>query len=236
VTLIPAAAAIAAGYGLAAVTVVGGARAWQPRLLAAFAAGALAFPVTVFLATSIQALLAALFGLGPDAFAMTLGAGIAGAFVTAFVDEVFKLAAALLVWTPSRGRSPVAFGAAAGAGFAAVGAYQVIHLALMARALPISSAPAFVTSLVQQLAFVAVNSATTAVAAFGIVRRRAAAYLGAVIFVQTMFAVFGLLYTLRTYSSVAWTVLDVAVAAAVVAGALILDRRPAADTALAPAA
>jgi hypothetical protein len=106
----------------------------------------------------------------------------------------------------------------------------------MARALPISSPPAFVTSLVQQLAFVAVNSASTAVAAFGIVRRRAAAYLGAVIFVQTVFAVFGLLYTLRAYSSVAWTVLDLAVAAAVVAGASILDRRPAADAALASAA
>jgi hypothetical protein len=232
----PAAAAIAAGYGLAVFTVVGGLRAWRPRLLAAFAAGAVAFPVTVFLATSIQALLSAAFGWGPDAVAMTLGAGIAGALVTAAVNEIFKLAAALLLWAPSEDRGPIAFGAAAGAGFAAVGAYQVIQLAFMARALPISSASSFVTSLVQQLAFVAVNTASTAVAAFGIIRRRAAAYLGAVIVLQTVFAGFGLLYTLRAYSSVAWAVLDVAGAAAFVAGALILARRPAADAALAPAA
>jgi hypothetical protein len=231
----PAAAAIAAGYGLAAFTVVGGAKSWQPRLLATFAAGALVFPVTLFLATPIQALLSSLFGWGPDAVAMTVGAGIAGALVTATVNEVFKLAAALLIWTPAGGRGPIAFGAAAGAGFAAVGAYQVIHLALMARALPISSAPAFAASLVQQLAFVALNSASTAVAAFGIVRRRAAAYLGAAIALQTLFAVFGLLFNLRAYSNVAWTFLDVGAAAGLVAGALILGRRPAADGAFAPA-
>jgi hypothetical protein len=232
----PAAAAIAAGYGLAAFTAVGGVRVWRPRLLAAVAAGALAFPVTVFLATSIQALLSWAFGWGPDAFAMTLGAGIAGAVVTATVNEVFKLAAALLSWTPSGGRGAIAFGAAAGAGFAAVGAYQVLQLALMARALPISSASSFVTSLIQQLAFVAVNTASTAVAAFGIIRRRAAAYLGAAIVVQALFAAFGLLYTLRAYSSVVWTLLDVAVAAGLLAGALVLDRQPAADAALARAA
>jgi hypothetical protein len=234
--VMPAAAAIAAGYGAAAFAVVGRARAWRPRVLAAFAAGALAFPVTVNLATSIQALLSSAFGWGPDALAMTLGAGIAGAFVTAAVNEVFKLAAALLSWSPSQSRGPIVFGAAAGAGFAAVGAYQVIHLALLARALPISSASSFVTSLVQQLAFVAVNTASTAVAAFGIVRRRAVAYLGAAILFQTAFAVFALLYALRVYSSIAWTALDVGAAAVFVAGALILDRRPAVDTALAPAA
>jgi hypothetical protein len=232
----PAAAAIAAGYGLAALTAVGGVKVWRPRLLAAFIAGAVAFPLTVFLATSIQGLLSSAFGWGPDAVAMTLGAGIAGALVTAAVNEIFKLAAALLLWTPSQDRSPIAFGAAAGAGFAAVGAYQVIHLAFMARSLSVSSASSFATSLVQQLAFVGVNTASTAVAAFGIIRRRAAAYLGAVIVLQSIFAAFGLLYTLRAYSSTAWTMLDVAAAGVFVAGALILARRPAADTVLVPAA
>ncbi|HLW47590.1 MAG TPA: hypothetical protein VKW09_07465 [bacterium] len=234
-TLVPAAAAIAVGYGLAALAVFGGARGWRPRLLAAFATGALAFPVTVFLAGQIQTVLSSAFGWGPDAIAMTLGAGVAAALVTAAVNEAVKLAAALLTWTPSRGGT-VAFGAAAGAGFAAVGAYEVIHFALMMRALPISSASGFVGSLVQQLAFVAVNSASTALAAFGVMRHRAAAYLSAAILLQTVFAVFGLLYALRAYSNVAWTILDVVVAAALVAGALILDRRPAADSVLARAA
>jgi hypothetical protein len=232
----PATAAIALGYGLASLAVVGGTGVWRPWLLAAFAAGGLAFPLTVFLAASIQALLASIFGWGPDAIAMTLGAGIAGAVVTAVVNEVFKLAAALLVWRWSRGRSPVTFGATAGAGFAVVGAYQVIHLALLARALPISSASSFVVSLVQQMAFVAANSASTAVASLGMTRRRAGVYLGAAILFETAFLTFALLYELRVYSNTAWTILDVAAAAALVAGVLILGRRPPADAALASAA
>ena len=234
--MVPAAAAIAVGYGMAALAVVGGARRFRPPLLAASVAGALAFPLTVFLAASIQALLSSIFGWGPDAVAMTLGAGIAGALVTAAVNEVFKLAAAMLVWTWGRERTAVTAGAAAGAGFAVVGAYQVIHLALMARALPISSASSFVISLAQQMAFVAVNSASTALAALGMMRRRAGVYLGAAILFEAVFAVFGLLYELRVYSNLTWIVLDVVIAAALVAGVPVLDRRLPADAALAPAA
>mgnify|MGYP001320537823 CR=1 FL=1 len=232
----PAAAAIALGYGLAALVVMGGSGVRQPWLVVAFAAGGVAFPLTVFLAASIQALLASIFGWGPDAIAMTLGAGAAGAVIAAIVNEVFKLAAAVLVWRWSRARTPVAFGAAAGAGFAVVGAYQIIHFALMARALPISSASSFVISLVQQLAFVTANSASTALAALGMMRRRAGVYLGAAILFQTIFSLFALLYELRVYSDTAWTLLDVAASAALVAGVLILDRRPPADAALASAA
>jgi hypothetical protein len=232
----PAAAAIALGYGLAALAVMGGSGVRRPWLLVAFAAGGVAFPLTVFLAASIQALLASIFGWGPDAIAMTLGAGVAGAVITASVNEVFTLAAALLVWRWSRARSPVAFGAAAGAGFAVVGAYQIIHFALMARALPISSASSFVISLVQQLAYVAANSASTALAALGMMRRGAGLYLGAAILFQTLFSMFALLYELRVYSNTVWTLLDVAAAAALVVGVMILDRRPPADAALASAA
>jgi hypothetical protein len=223
--MMPAAAALALGYGVAAVAVMGGTRSWRPWLLVAFAAGGIAFPLTVFLASSIQVLLASIFGWGPDAIAMTLGPGIVGAVVTAVVNEVFTLAAALLVWRWSRGGTLLGLGAAAGAGFAAVGAYQIIQLALMARALPISSASSFVVSLVQQLAFVAANSASTAVAAFGALGRRAGFYLGAAVGFQILFLIFGLLYELRVYSSSVWTVLDVAAAVALVAGVLILDRR-----------
>ena len=213
-----------------------GTRSWRPWLLAALAAGGFVFPLTVVLAASIQVLLSSIFGWGPDAIAMTFGAGIAGTVVTATVNEVFKLTAALLVWTWSRDRSPVTLGAAAGAGFAIVGAYQVIHLALLARALPISSGTSFVVSLVQQLAVIAVNSASTALAALGMMRRRAGMYLGAAILFESIFLVFGLLYELRVYSNAAWTILDIATVAALVAGVLILDRRPPADSALASAA
>ena len=233
---IPAAAAIALAFGLGAVVVVGGTGPLRPWLVAALAAGAATFPLTVTLAASIQALLASVFGWGPDAIAMTLGAGIAGAVVTAVVNEVFKLAAALLVWTFARSRTTVVFGAAAGAGFAVVGAYQVIHLALLALALPISSASSFILSLLQQMAFVAASSASTALAAYGAVRNRAGLYLGAVIVLQSFLLVFGLLFELRVYSNTAWTILDIAAAGALVVGALILDRRPPADAALAPAA
>jgi hypothetical protein len=233
---ISVAAAIAVAFGLTAVAVVGGTRPLRLWLVVALAAGAAAFPLTVSLAASIQALLASIFSWGPDAIAMTLGAGIAGAVITAVVNEVFKLAAALLVWTLARARTTVAFGAAAGAGFAVVGAYQIIHLALLALALPISSSSTFVLSLLQQMAFVVANSASTALAAYGAVRHRAGLYLGAVIVLQSVLFVFGLLYELRAYSNTAWTVLDIAAAGALVVGVLVLDRRPPADAALAPAA
>ncbi|HEV2282013.1 MAG TPA: hypothetical protein VGX75_06450 [bacterium] len=235
VVMMPAAAALALGYGVAAA-VVGGTRSWRPWPLVAFAAGGIAFPLTVFLTSSIQVLLASVLGWGPDAIAMTLGPGIAGAVVTAVVNEVFTLAAALIVWRWSRGGTLLGFGAAAGAGFAVVGAYEIIHLALIARALPISSASSFAVSLVQQLAFVAANSASTALAAFGALGRRAGFYLGAAVLFQVLFLVFGLLFELRVYSNMVWTVLDVAAAVALVAGVLILGRRRPASAALAPAA
>jgi hypothetical protein len=237
----PAAAVIALGCGVAAVALIGGVRSWRPWLVAAFAAGGLAFPLTVFLASSIQALMAAVFGWGPDAMSMTLGAGTAAAAVTATVNEVFKLAAALLFWRAAGERSGVPLGAAAGAGFAAVGAYQVIHLALLARALPISSASSFVVSLAQQMAFVAANSASTGLAVLGAVPRdgrprRAGVYLAAAILMQIVLLVCGLLYELKFYSIAAWTGLDLGVAAALVAVVLLLDRRVPADAALASAA
>jgi len=233
----PLAIAIALGYGLAALVVVSGGRLGRPWLLAAFALGALAFPLTVVLAASIQVLLASVAGWGPDAMAMTLGAGLAGAVITAAVNEVFKLAAALLVWARWRGQAGVTrFGAAVGAGYGAVGAYQVIQLALMARTLPISSASGFAGSLVQQLAFVAMHCAATALAALGVTRRRPAAYLAAAIAVETVYLAFGLLYELRAYSNLAWSALDVLGAAAVIASVVIASRRHDSDAALASAA
>jgi hypothetical protein len=234
--LIPEAAAIALGFGLATLAVASGGRvrSWQ---FAAFAAGGVAFPITVFLASSIQMLATLGLGWGPDAIAMTLGGGLVGAVITAAVNEVFILAAALLVWTWScRQGSVVGFGAAAGAGYGAVGAYQVLQFTLMARALPISSASGFAGSLVQQFAFVALHGAAAALAALGMTRRRPAAYIAAAVLVETIFLAFGLLYELRAYSNVVWSALDVAVAAAAGAGAVVAGRRHTSDAALPSAA
>jgi hypothetical protein len=233
----PVAVAIALGYGLAALAVVSGGRLWRPWLLGAFAAGALAFPLTVFLTASIQGLMVLAAGWGPDATAMTLGAGLAAVVVSAVINELFKLVAALAVWAGARQQAGVMrFGAAAGAGYGAAGAYQVIQLVLMARALPIGSMSGFVGSLVQQLAFVAMHSAATALAALGVARRSPGGYLAAVMAVETVYLAFGLFYEMRLYSNLVWSGLDVLVAAAVVAGASVAGRRQDSDAALASAA
>src|SRR5579875_1909657 len=127
------AAAIALGYGLVWLALFGHRSGRQPWLLAAFTVGAVTFPVTVLLVTPIQALVASLAGWDIDAYSTALGAGVVGAVTSAAVNEVFKLAAALLLWSMAGERGePVAFGAAAGAGFGAWGAHQVISLALAA--------------------------------------------------------------------------------------------------------
>jgi hypothetical protein len=233
----PLAIAIALGYGLATLAVVSGGRLWRPWLLAACAAGALAFPVTVFLTASIQGLLAFAAGWGPDAMAMTLGAGVAAVVISAVINELFKLVAALLVWGGSGRRAAlVRLGAAVGAGYGAVGAYQVIQLALMARALSISSPSGFVGSLLQQLAFVAMHTAAAALAALGVARGRLGGYLAAAMAVETVYLTLGLFYEMRLYSNLVWSALDIAVAAAVVAGASVAGRRRESDAALASAA
>jgi len=233
----PVAAAIALGYGLAALAILGYRTLRQPSLLAAFAAGAAAFPLTLVLANPIQLLAASLLGWNPDEANTTFGAGLVAVVITAAVNEVFKLAAALLVWSWGRERgAALAFGAAAGAGFAAVGAYQVVLLALAARTLPISSATGFTTSLVQQLAFVGVNAASTALAAFGMARRRTATFLVGAIAYEALFSALGLLYALRIYSSPVWTVLEVAAAGMLAATAFVLGRpRPESQDGFVPA-
>jgi len=135
----PVAIAIALGYGLAVLAVLGRRRLREPWLLAALAAGALAFPVALLLANPIPLFLASIFGWDTDAFSTNLGIGLVGIAAAAIVNEVFTLAPALLIWALNGERGDaLAFGAASGAGFGIVGAYQVIQLALMARALPIS--------------------------------------------------------------------------------------------------
>lgn len=88
----PTAIAIAVGYGLAALGLLGRRRLGQPWLLAAGAAGALAFPVALLLANPIQALFASLFGWDMDAYSTSLRIGLVGVVATASVNEVFKLA------------------------------------------------------------------------------------------------------------------------------------------------
>lgn len=204
------AAAIALGYGLVWLALFGHRSRRQPWLLAAFTVGAVTFPVTVLLVTPIQALVASLAGWDIDAYSTALGAGVVGAVTSAAVNEVFKLAAALLLWSMAGERGePVAFGAAAGAGFGAWGAHQVISLALAARALPISSWAGFATSLLQQFAFVALHSATTALAAVGVGRRRVGTYLGGAVVWEALYGILGLLFALRLYSSLTWALLSV---------------------------
>lgn len=221
-----AAAAIALGYGFVLLALLGHRSRRRPWLLAAFGVGAVAFPVTVLLVTSVQSLVAALAGWDPDAYSTALGAGVVGAVTAAAVNEIFKLAAALLPWSASGDRGePLAFGAAAGAGFAAWGARQVIYLALVARALPIGSWGGFVTSLAQQFAFVAVHSGATALAAFGVGRGRVGTYLGVAIAWEAAYSVLGLLFALRLYTSTTWTLLGLAVGLGAVAYAFRLGGR-----------
>ncbi len=223
----PVAIAIALGYGIAVLAVLGRRRLREPWLLVAFAAGALAFPVALLLANPIQLFLASIFGWDTDAFSTNLGIGLVGIAAAAIVNEVFTLAPALLVWslTGERGDA-LAFGAASGAGFGIVGAYQVIQLALMARALPISVPSGFVTPLVQQFAFVAMHAAATALAAYGVAHRRIGLYLTAAVLCEVLFTTLGLLFTLRVYPSLVWTLLAVAAALALLAYAAVLGGSP----------
>ncbi len=218
---------IALGYGLAALGILGRRRLREPWLLAAGVAGAIAFPVASLLATPIQSLFASVFGWDMDASSTSLAIGLVGIVTAAVVNEVFKLAPAMLVWSFSGERGDaLAFGAASGAGFGIVGAYEVIFLALMARTLPISSPGGFDASLAQQLAFVFLNAATTALAAFGTARRSIGTYLALAIAGNSLFNTLGLLFTLKLYSSVVWTALAVGVALALLGYTFVLTLRP----------
>jgi hypothetical protein len=222
----PVAIAIALGYGFVVLAAFNRRGLRLPWVLAAFGGGALAFAVAVFLANPIQQLLAAVFGWDMDAYTTTLGIGVIGAAVGSAVDEVFKLVPALVLWSlAGESGDALAFGAAAGAGFGVVGASQVIRLALLARALPISSPAGFALALLQQLAFVAVNAASTALAAYGASRQQIGAYLLAAILFETLFATLGLLYGLQLYSSGAWTALSAACAFLLLGGVVLLERR-----------
>jgi hypothetical protein len=224
----PAAIAIACGYGLTILALLGRRRLRRPWLWAAFAAGALAFPVALLLIAPIQQLLASIAGWDMDAYSTGLRAGLAGSMVTASVNEVFTLAAALLALSQNRkGSDALAFGAASGAGFAVVGASEVIRLALITHALPIGSPFGLAASLTQQFAFVAVHAALTALAAVGVAEGRAGAALAAVILCEGLFHGLGLLFALRVFALLIWTLLSAAWGVLLLAVAFRLSLRPA---------
>ena len=224
----PAAIGIACGYGLTILALLGRRRLRRPWLWAAFAAGALAFPVALLLITPIQQLLASIAGWDMDAYSTGLRAGLAGTMVTASVNEVFTLAAALLALSQNRkGSDALAFGAASGAGFAVVGASEVIRLALITHALPIGSPFGLAASLTQQFAFVAVHAALTALAAVGVAEGRGGAALVAVILCEGLFHALGLLFALRVFALLIWTLLSAGWGVLLLAVALRLSLRPA---------
>ena len=224
----PAAVAIASGYGLTILALLGRRRLRRPWLWATLAAGALAFPVALVVITPIQQLLASVAGWDMDAYSTTLRAGLAGAVITASVNEVFTLAAALLALSRNRRASDaLAFGAASGAGFAVVGASEVIRLALITRALPIGSPFGLAASLTQQFAFVGVHAALTALAAVGVAEGRAGAALVAAILCESLFNVLGLLFALRVFALLTWTLLSAGWGALLLAVAFGLSLRPA---------
>lgn len=222
----PVAAAIALAYGLVMLAVLGSRSRRPAWLLAAGAAGAVVFSLTVLLVNPIQSLVASVAGWNADAFNTSLGAGLAGIVIAAAVNEIFTLAAALLVWSRAQDAEDgvFAFGGAVGAGFGTVGAFQVVTLALSALSLPVGSTLGFVTSLAQQLAFVGVHAAATAIAALGVQRQRLGVFLLAAVAADAVFAALGLLFSLQAYSSLVWTGLAVILAGALVAGAIWLDR------------
>ncbi len=196
---------IAVAYGLISLTIVGRHHLKQSWLLAAFAGGAIAFPVALTVANLIQLLFASAFGWNMDASSTSLGIGLLGLVATAASNEVLKLAPALLAWSAARDPDgALIFGAAAGAGFGTVGASQVLQLVLIARTLPISSSAGFAAALVQQFAFVAMSTATTALAAHGAPRRRVGTYLGAAILAESLYGTLNLLFSLRVYTGM-WT-------------------------------
>ena len=223
-----AAIAIAFGYGVTIVAILARRRLGRLWLWAAVAAGAIAFPLTVRLITPIQLLLASIFRWDMDAYSTSLRAGLVGAVVTASVNEVAKLAAAVLVLLRDKDdEDTLAVGAASGAGFAVVGASEVIRLALFTRALPIGSSSGFVASLTQQFAFVAVHTALTATAAFGVTRRGAGVYLIGAILCETLFNALGLLFALHVFASLTWTLLSAGFGVLLLAYALLLSLSPA---------
>jgi hypothetical protein len=225
----PAALAISLGYGLAVLGILGRRRLRERWILPAVGAGAVAFPVALILTSPIQTLFATAFGWDMDAYSTSLRIGLIGIVAAATINEVFKLAAALLASSPAGEHGDaLVFGAASGVGFGIVGAYQVIVLALVARSLPIGSPAGFTVSLAQQFAFVSVNAASTALAAYGTARRRIGPYLVVAILSQILFTALGLLFALRMYTSVVWTVLGLAVALLLLGYAFFLSLRPAA--------
>jgi hypothetical protein len=222
--------AIAVGYGLAALSILGRRQLREPWLIAAIAGGAIAFPIALLLATPIQQLFASIFGWDMGAYTTNLGVGLVGVITSAVVNQILKLSPALLIWSFSGERGDaLAFGAASGAGFAIVGAYQVIFLALMARALPIGSQGGFEVSLAHQFAFVLTSVATTALAAYGTTRKNIGPYLALAIAGDSLFNTLGLLFTLRLYTNVVWTALSIGVALALLGYAFALSLRSSAS-------
>jgi len=223
-----AAAAIAAGYGLAVAAVVARRRVGRPWWLAAVVAGAIVFPLCVLLVNPIQTLIATLFGWDVDAYSSSLGIGLIGAAVAATINEIVKLAAALVVASQDRVDPDAAvYGAAVGAGYGAVGAYQVLSLALIARGLPIGQPDVLTVPLVQQFAFVAANAASTALAAYGATHGRLVPYLLAAIAYQTLYGLLSVLFTMGLFATVVWTAIGAAVGLALLAYAAALSSRPA---------
>ncbi|HYM68548.1 MAG TPA: hypothetical protein VEZ44_03055, partial [bacterium] len=203
--------AVALCYGLAVAAVVGRGHLRKPWFFVAFVVGAIVFWVAALLVDPIQALVAYLFGWDIGAYSTSIGVGLVGALIAATINEIFKLAVTLP--TLSRGgeeADAAAFGAAVGAGFGAVGAFQVMGLALVARTLHMGAPDNLVTPLVQQFGFVAANGASTALAAYGATHGRLGAYLGAAVLYQTVYSVLGLLFALEVYTLPVWTMLVVA--------------------------
>jgi hypothetical protein len=225
-----AAAAIAVGYGLAVAAVIARQRAGRSWWFVALAAGGLLFPLSVLLVNPIQTLIAALFGWDVDAYASSLGIGLVGAATAAAINEILKLAVALGVTSRARvDADATVYGGAVGAGFGAVGAYQVLSLALIARGLPIGQPENFVTPLFQQFGFVTANAASTALAAYGATHRRLGLYLLAAIAYQTLYGLLSVLFEIGLFSTVVWTAIDVAVGVGLLAYAAALSARPAAS-------
>jgi len=223
-----AAGAVAVGYGLVAAVVVARGRFRRPWVLAAFAAGALLFPFSVILVSSIQTLIATVFGWDVDAFSSSLGIGLVGAATAAAINEILKVAVALVATSRDHAESDAAvYGAAVGAGFGAVGAYQVVALALIARGLQIGAPENLVTPLAQQFGFVAANAASTALAAYGATHGRLALYLFGAIAWQTLYGLLSVLFSLQLFATAVWTVLSVVVGLVLLAYAVVLSSRQA---------
>gem|GEM_PF-1056493 len=227
----PVAVGVGLLYGLVIAAAVGRGcmrRAW---FLAALLAGAVAFWVAALLVDPIQALVAYVFGWEIDAYSVNVGIGLVGALIAAAINEIFKLAAALM--TLARGGTEAdaaAFGAAAGAGFGAFGAYQVIALALIARTLPIGTG-SLATPLVQQFGFVAANAASTALVTYGATHRRLGMYLLVAVLYETLYGILAVLFGQQLLTLQTWTLLGVVIGLGLLGYAVALSLRPAASRA-----